>query len=81
MCLKQKRYFHIFSFLQEETCSKTFDILHEKLMPSGREGTSNFYSCSMEKIKAVEEILVQNVVINFQLIFISFSSNKRINNR
>ena len=37
MCLKQKRYFHIFSFLQEETCSKTFDILHEKLMPSGRE--------------------------------------------
>ena len=34
--------------------------------------TSNFYSCSMEKIKAVEEILVQNVVINFQLIFISF---------
>ena len=41
-------------------------------MPSGREGTSNFYSCSMEKIKAVEEILVQNVVINFQLIFINF---------
>jgi len=33
----KKIFSYLFFFLKEETCSKTFDILHEKLMPSGRE--------------------------------------------